>query len=147
MVGQKRSSYNAEFKLKVIHFAEQSNNSVAARHFTLNEKQVREWRKKKDEISKSPKLMKAARGHKPSFPALEEKLADWVQMSRQSGFNVTRKDIRIMALNMIEDPDLLPSKPTKFAASVGWCNRFMNRYGLCTGTRTEIAQESNFDYL
>ena len=42
----KCSSYMANFKLQVIAFDKSSNNSMAAHHFSVNEKQVREWRKK-----------------------------------------------------------------------------------------------------
>lgn len=62
---QKCTVYNVVFKLNVINFAEQLNNSVIAHHFTFIEKQVREWRKKKS--SNSPKIMKLHIGAKISF--------------------------------------------------------------------------------
>lgn len=39
--------------------------------------------------------MQVAHGHKPSFPALEEKLAVWMQVSWQNVFAVTRTNIHI----------------------------------------------------
>lgn len=56
---QKRSSYEAGFKLKVVSRAEESNNSIASREFCVDEKQVREWRKMKADLEKIPKAKKA----------------------------------------------------------------------------------------
>lgn len=65
IAGQKNSAYNASFKLKVINFAEQLNNSAAAQHFTFYIKQVSESNlKKKFKVSNIPKVMNSARGHK-----------------------------------------------------------------------------------
>ena len=55
MMSKKRNSYTANFRLLVIAFSESSNNSMAARHFSVNEKQVREWRKRQGEIAEMPK--------------------------------------------------------------------------------------------
>ena len=49
-----RVSYPACFKLKVVTAAEESNNNVeVARKFSVNESNVRRWRK--DTVSLSPK--------------------------------------------------------------------------------------------
>lgn len=114
---------------------------MAARHFSINEKQVREWRKKRCELQNMPKSKKAARGRRPMFPALEEKLARWIEESRISGLIITRTAIRIRALNLMKQPEFVQSKPANFVASVGWCNRFMNRHNLCIRARTKIAQK------
>ena len=45
-----KKSYDAAFKLKVINFAEGDSNRGAGRKFNINEKQVREWRKQKDNL-------------------------------------------------------------------------------------------------
>ena len=44
MPKSKRSKYSAKFKLQVVKFAQNSNNSAAGREFDVNEKQVRDWR-------------------------------------------------------------------------------------------------------
>jgi len=44
---RKWTSYNAQFKLKVIKFPEENNNSAADRPFAVSEKLVRDWRKQK----------------------------------------------------------------------------------------------------
>lgn len=65
--------------------------------------------------------MESAGGRKPSFPAREEKLADWVYVSRQRGFIVTHTNIRIRALNMIKDPNLQSFKTANFVVSGVFC--------------------------
>lgn len=137
----KRNSYAANFKLQVIAFAESCNNSMAARHFSINEKQVREWRKRKLEIAEMPKAKKAARGSRPMFYELERRLVDWIQESRMNGLIITRTAIRIRAVNLIKMPEFAENKPADFVASVGWCNRFMNRHNLCVRARTKLSQK------
>lgn len=61
-------SYTAEFKLKVIRYAEQINNKTgrengnhaAANLFDVNESMVRSWRKKKSFILKATKRTRRA---------------------------------------------------------------------------------------
>ena len=54
-MSSRRNSYTANFKLQVVAFAETTNNNIAARHFSIHEKQVREWRKKQNVLSEMPK--------------------------------------------------------------------------------------------
>ena len=50
----KRASYTAAFKLKVIETAEKCGNRAAGREYSVNEKLVRDWRKKKAELEALP---------------------------------------------------------------------------------------------
>ena len=43
-----RKTYTANFKIQVIEFAKINENRLASRHFSVNEKQVRNWKKDKD---------------------------------------------------------------------------------------------------
>ena len=61
---RQRASYDAEFKLDVVKRAKVSNNTQAAEHFGVNEKQVRNWRKQEEQLSKMAKKKKANRGPK-----------------------------------------------------------------------------------
>lgn len=137
----KRSSYTANFKLQVVAFAEKSNNSVAARHFSINEKQVREWRKNRSALSEMPKSKKAARGQRPRFHALEERLAAWITDKRVNGLIITRTAIRIRALNLMKMPEFAQKAPKDFVASAGWCDRFMRRNNFTVRARTKLAQK------
>ncbi|KAJ1193088.1 hypothetical protein NDU88_002394 [Pleurodeles waltl] len=138
---QKRRSYEAAFKLKVVSRAEKSNNSIASREFGVDEKQVREWRKMKADLEKIPKAKKARRGLRTPYGALETELHKWVLECRQNGYCVTRMGIRLRALQMAKDDKLKAPGIENVVASAGWCTGFMNRYGLCLRQRTKISQK------
>lgn len=66
MASTKRSSYTVSFKLKAFDYAEKNSNQAAGREYEVNEKLVRDWRKRKDTLMKLPKTAKSARpGMKP----------------------------------------------------------------------------------
>ena len=58
---RKRSSYTAQFKLKVISYAEETSNRAAAYKFSVSEKLVSDWRKAKASLEEEPKEKKARR--------------------------------------------------------------------------------------
>ena len=61
--------YSASFKLQVVKFAsDNSNNSAASRKFGIDEKLVREWRRKIDNIKSLPKTKCADHGRKCQWP-------------------------------------------------------------------------------
>ena len=83
--------YSASFKLQVVKFAsDNSNNSAASRKFGIDEKLVRDWRRKIDNIKSLPKTKCADRGRKCQWPELEKKVVEWVEENRKSGLAVTR---------------------------------------------------------
>ena len=51
-----RKSYEANFKLKVVSYAEEFGNRSAEREYGVSEKVVRDWRKKKDDLNDMPDL-------------------------------------------------------------------------------------------
>ena len=54
----KRRSYTTSFKLKVVEDAEKKkSNRAVAKDYGVNEKLVRDWRKKKDALMNMPKLL------------------------------------------------------------------------------------------
>ena len=90
--------YSASFKLQVVKFAsDNSNNSAASRKFGIDEKLVRDWRRKFDNIESLPKTKCADRGRKCQWPELEKKVVEWVEENRKSGLAVTRNLIRLHA--------------------------------------------------
>ena len=58
----KKRSFDAAFKLKVIAFAESTSNRGAAANFFVEEKSVREWRKKKESLLTLPDKKKRLHG-------------------------------------------------------------------------------------
>ena len=90
--------YSASFKLQVVKFAsDNSNNSAASRKFGIDEKLVRDWRRKIDNIKSLPKTKCADRGRKCQWPELEKKVVEWVEENRKSGLAMTRNLIRLHA--------------------------------------------------
>ena len=71
---RKRDSYDASFKLKAVACAEASNNCAASRQFNIDEKLIRTWRLKKEELQVMPKSKKAQRLGKCLFSVLETDL-------------------------------------------------------------------------
>ena len=51
----KRHKYTAQFKLRVVQFAEKSSNSKAGHEFGVNEKLVRDWRRNVDKLQSMPR--------------------------------------------------------------------------------------------
>ena len=47
MPKRQRNAYDSNFKLQVINFAEQHTNTAAEREFGINEKMIRDWRKRR----------------------------------------------------------------------------------------------------
>ena len=87
----KRIKYSASFKLQVVKFAsDNSNNSAASRKFGIDNKLVRDWRGKIDNIKSLPKTKCADRGRKCQWPELEKKVVEWVEENRKTGLAVTR---------------------------------------------------------
>ena len=82
----KRMKYSVSFKLQVVKFAsDNSNNSAASWKFGIDEKLVRDWRRKIDNIKSLPKTKCADRGRKCQWPELEKKVVEWVEENRKSG--------------------------------------------------------------
>ena len=58
-----RKSYAAAFKLQVVEYSKNNGNRAAGRNFSINEKQVREWRKEEDILQQTKRTKKANRGN------------------------------------------------------------------------------------
>ena len=128
--------YSASFKLQVVKFAsDNSNNSAASRKFGIDEKLVRDWRRKIDNIKSLPKTKCADRGRKCQWPELEKKVVEWVEENRKSGLAVTRNLICLHAKNTAQQMNI-----DNFLVSSGWCTRFMKRNKLMLRQKTKISQ-------
>ena len=132
----KRHKYTAQFKLRVVQFAEKSSNSKAGREFGVNEKLVRDWRRNVDKLQSMPRKKCADRGKKCYWPALEDEVAKWVTEQRQDGYIVTRNLIRLHAQVLAQKRNV-----ANFSGTNSWCTRFMKRRGLAIRQKTKIAQK------
>ena len=142
MSKRKRSAYDNSFKLRVVEFAEKTNNCDAEREFGVSEKLVRDWRKTKGKIAEGPKTQKRRVVRLSPYEGLEKDLFLWVSELRQSGHVVTRNAIRVKAIQLAKEPKYeIPVDAGKFTASAGWCTKFMRRHELTLRQRTHIAQK------
>jgi transposase-like protein len=73
-----RKIYTAAFKLEAVAYAKKNGNRATGRHFSINEKMTRNWRKQEDELRLTKKSKRANRGQKARWPALEDKIETWV---------------------------------------------------------------------
>ena len=119
--------YDAEFKLKVVELAFQTSNMNATRHYSVNKKQVCEWKKAESVLKELPKKSKCNQKIQPKRPKLEKDVAKWVNEKRQSGLFVMCAQIRLFAINWAGGNE---ENSRDFKATNSWCTCFMNRYNL-----------------
>ena len=141
----KRCSYSMDYKLQIIEKAKETNNRSVARSEDLNESLVRQWRKNEQKIrqaitqqnSYDPSVaIKASKarfrleggGKKSMYTDLEEKVFQWILECRKNNVKITRRLIRVKALEMSQ----MSQNDQKFSASEGWCHNFIKRYNLST---------------
>ena len=106
----------------------------------INEKQVRTWRKSKEELSNTKKTAKRFKGAggKVKDPVLDQELINWVRENRKEGHAISGKDLTVEARRRSTNPD--------FKASAGWLTSFKIRHTLSTRQRTSIGQKLPADY-
>jgi hypothetical protein len=138
----KYNSYTAEFKVKVMKFAEQNGNRAAERKFSVNEAHIRYWRKQKEALCKAKCCVRAFRGPKTGkFPTLEEKLLKYFQETRSNGNAVSHKMLQFRARDIAQSLNI---SENEFKASRGWIDRFMKRKNL--SVRTPLCQKLPSDF-
>ena len=115
----KRYKYTAQFKLRVVQFAEKLSNSKAGCEFGVNAKLVRDWRRNVDKLQSMPHKKCADRRKKCYWPALEDEVAKWVTEQRQDGYIVTRNLIRLHAQVLARKRNV-----ANFSGRNSWCTRF-----------------------
>ena len=72
MATGKRKAYDPAFKVRVVEFAEANTQAAAARKFGVAEKQVREWKKKKEALLAARGGPSGAGGKRSGCLELEE---------------------------------------------------------------------------
>lgn len=110
------------FFLQVVEYAETTSNRGAGRHFNVDEKRVREWRKQKAQLSNLPpgKDRVGRAGCHPLLLDLEYELVAWI---KNSPVRPTYTNIQDKALELYTG-----DKP--FKASRGWLEKFLHRHDL-----------------
>ena len=134
----RRIAYTAKDKMEMANMAETEGNRAAARHFGVNESNIRRWRKSLPSLQKQKKTQKALMTHSPGFPDLERLLLAGILERRQAGHAVSTTELRMRAVQVARNEFQIPE--SSFKASYGWAIKFMNRHGLSIRRRTTIAQ-------
>ena len=126
-LAKKRMRYDTEFELKVMELAFQTSNMNATRHYSVNEKQVCEWKKAESVLKEMPKKSKCNQKIQPKWPKLEEDVAKWVNEKQKSGLFITHAQIPLFAINWVGGNE---ENSRDFKATNSWCTCFMKRYSL-----------------
>ena len=121
----KRMKHSAKFKLQVIKFTQESNNCAAGHEFCVSKKLIHDWRKQVEKLKCMPKNKCSNCGKPCQWPELEDKLFQWIEEQRQSGYIVTRNLIIIKAEAMAAELQI-----TGFLASNCWCTKFLQGKNL-----------------
>jgi len=88
---QKCCGNDTEFKLKVVHYANNCNRQTAL-EFNVSEKQVQDWRKVMLGLAKMPRAKKAHRGESHHFPR---------RMRTETKFATTDKRITLLPVALL----------------------------------------------
>ncbi|KAJ1130292.1 hypothetical protein NDU88_008646 [Pleurodeles waltl] len=116
----------------------QAIQSALLRQYGVTEKMVRDWKANEKALRSMPRGKCALRRGTPHWPELEKHVADMVNEHRQSGYIVTRNQIRLFALQWAKSN---PDHSNRFKATVSWCTRFFERHNLVLRQKTKIAQK------
>jgi hypothetical protein len=116
-MGKKNNSYIASYKLKVISFAEQFRNRAAEREFRILESSVRYCRKQTEALRNTKCDSRAFRGPKArKYSALEDKLLNYFEESRNNGIAVTHDMLQLHARELTKSHN---RSDNEFKASQG----------------------------
>ena len=140
--GCKLSQYTFKFKIEAINYAAIHGFRPASRKFSVDERRIREWSKKKEKIismvneskhaSKRQRLPGA--GKKPLSVQLEEVLLSWVYSRRERGLRVsgklTMKKAKLIFCELKPEESSEDIRDEQFQASRGWLQNFMRRNHL-----------------
>ena len=78
-IKNERCSYDRNFKLIVIKFAETTNNCAAARKYGVTEANVRRWRQQKLKLQDAKLTRKTFRGPKRGhFPEVDRQVVEFI---------------------------------------------------------------------
>ena len=138
-------SFSAKFKIEVLKSIRDKgcSNSAGARHFGIDEKNIRRWKTQSDPLHKVVKdgFSKAKHlpgyGRRPFSENLEELVYQWVITKRLQKQRVTRKGIQQKALELYES--IIKGKQ-EFHFSKGWLEKFMTSYSLSLRRKTTQSQ-------
>ena len=124
----------------MLEYAAEHSGEQAAKHFDVDPKRIRYWKKQKMDLAAANK--KRARlsggGRKKVSEELDTKLSEWIHSMRDNHKRVSTKMIRNKALEIYPT---VSYRGAPFVASRGWLKKFLNRNGSALRRPTTMAQE------
>ena len=141
-------SFTLDFKKRVVEYAIENSNREAARCHEVDERRVREWRSKIEDIT-AKNLAKGGvkrkrldgAGRKITNADLEAEFLEWVRERRSRMLRVSRKLIMRKAKRIHDESTDNQAVRDSFVASCGWLEKFLKRNGLSLRRRTTTAQK------
>lgn len=137
---KRKRKFDIKFKEDALKYAAEHSGEQAAKHFNIDPKRIRYWKKQKMDLAAANK--KRARlpggGRKKVSEELDPKLSEWIHSMRDDHNRVTRKMIRNKALEIYPT---VSDGGARFVASRGWLQKFLNRNGFSLRRRTTMAQK------
>ncbi|XP_070786398.1 major centromere autoantigen B-like [Enoplosus armatus] len=134
-----RRRFDFKFKERVLEYAEKHSGEKTARHFNIDTKRIRYWRKQKCELLLADKgrARLTGGGRKKVSLELEERLSEWIYSMRDKHNRVSRNMIKNKALEIYPS---VSDGGKVFVASTGWLQRFLERNDLSLRRRTPMIQ-------
>ncbi|XP_020555814.1 zinc finger protein 37 [Oryzias latipes] len=144
----KKRSFDLAFKLRAVAYAKEHSGEESARHFGVDSKRIREWRKQMGDMEKTiaekgatSKRLRGG-GAKKASDELENLVLTWITEQRRKGGRVSRKMIRMKAKKIFDkEIDEASKRKETFTASSGWLDKFMKRHQLLLRRKTAPAQK------
>ncbi|XP_044043446.1 uncharacterized protein LOC122871912 [Siniperca chuatsi] len=135
-----RRKFDFKFKERVLQYAETHSGEKTARHFNIDTKRIRDWRKQKGELLLADKgrARLTGGGRKKVSLELEERLSEWIYSMWDKHNRVSRNMIKKKALEIYPS---VSDGGKMFVASTGWLQRFLERNDLSLRRRTTMSQE------
>ncbi len=131
----RRRKFDCKFKERVLQYAEENSAEKAARHFNVDSKRIRYWRKQRGELLLADKSRArlAGGGRKKANLELERKLSRWMYSAWHQHYPLSGKTIRDKALQISTSGS---NGSQMFVASRGWLQRFLQRNNFSLGRRS-----------
>ncbi|KAL2099474.1 hypothetical protein ACEWY4_003868 [Coilia grayii] len=139
-----KRKFTVAFKLEVLKHATENSGEQTARHFNIDARQVRAWKKQKNALVDAAKLISPRRariqggGRRPVSEEMEATLSCWIQERRKRYLRVSRRMIQVKATELF--PEMSDCQGENFNASRGWLERFLKRNNFSLRKRTTMAQ-------
>ena len=123
---RKLRNHTNAFKLTLVACAEKIGNRATGRKYGVAEKQLRYWRKQKDELARHLENKRLPGGGRHAhWPELEKRLFEWTRKHEAARKTVTFEGLKCEAMHLAQELDLV-----NFKCSDMWLRRFRMRYSV-----------------